>query len=166
MRALLVLALIAVPSTTTVAAVVQSAPRREHPCEILDYGFYRAVTSRETVPDEGSVTGDRFETEEIEFTQRTKTIPRVRDKSFGIQYKLTSLATDRDAKITWRITFPRSIKGKRGWELVENWSAPTGELVQHIGYTFVHDWEMVPGDWKMQILVEDQPACSFTFKVK
>ena len=168
MRRYLALALLALPPTTTTvahAAVARRVPAAEQACEILEHGHYHATTTRVSLPDATSPTGDRFETDEVEFTDRTKTIARELDTTFGFRYRL-HVPTNRDTKITWRITYPRPLKGKRAWVFSEDWSSPNGELVQHIGYTFTDDFELVPGAWKMQVLVEDQPACAITFTVK
>ena len=164
MRAVLA-ALVLLPSATTVAAVAKRVPKAEQACEVLEHGHYHATTPRVSLPDPTSPTGDRFETDEVEFTDRTKTIAREIDSTFGFRYRL-AIPANRDTKITWRITYPRALKGKRAWVFSEDWSTPNGELVQHIGYTFTDKFEMVPGEWKMQVLVEDQPACAVTFTVK
>ena len=158
-------ALVLLPSATTVAAVAPRAPKAEQTCEVLEHGHYHAITPRTTLPDATSPTGDRFETDEVEFTDRTKTIARELDKTFGFRYRVR-VPRDRDTKITWRITYPRPLQGKRAWVFSEQWSSSDGALVQHIGYTFTDKFELVPGEWKMQVLVEDQPACAVTFTVK
>jgi hypothetical protein len=163
-RALLAV-LVVLPSTTTVAAVAKRVPKAEQGCEVLEHGRYHATTPRVTIADASSPTGDRFETDEVEFTDRTKTIARALDTTFGFRYRLT-LRPDLETRITWRITYPRPLNGKRSWVFTERWSTPNGELVQHIGYTFTDKFELVPGEWKMQVLVEDQPACAVTFTVK
>ena len=163
MRAVLA-ALVLFPSTGA-AAVAKRVPKAEQTCEVLEQGHYHATTPRVTLPDATSPTGDRFETDEVEFTDRTKTIARELDTTFGFRYRL-AIAPNRDTKITWRITYPRAINGKRAWVFSESWSSANGELVQHIGYTFTDKFEMVPGEWKMQVLVEDQPACAVSFTVK
>jgi hypothetical protein len=166
-KRLLVVAFVAVPSTTTVAAVAKRVAPREQPCEILEYGLYVPLTTPVRYADSGSVTGERYETDSVEFTKQTKTIAMERGRHFGIRYRLRDLPTNRTVDVKWRITYPRPIRKSSGWTFVEPWSASSsGELVQHVGYEFVYDWEMVAGDWKFQVFVDEQPACSFTFKAK
>jgi Domain of unknown function (DUF3859) len=163
-RAALVLVLVALPTTSTVAAV-KSVKREKQLCQIVEAGNYHATTPPTTVLDATSPTGDKFETDDVEFTAQTRTIARKLDTSFGFRYRL-NLPADKSVKITNRITYPRPLKGKRSWTDSDPWDSGTGVLVQHMGWTFVYDWEMAPGEWTMEVLVDDKPGCSITFTVK
>jgi hypothetical protein len=161
-RTVLVLALVAVPAL----AADKASRKREQPlCEIVGAGEYRPTTQRSQHADPTSPTGDRFESEDVEFTSQSRTIPRTLDTSFGIRYRL-HVPANQIAKVTTRITYPRRLKGKRDWTRAREWSTGNGTLVLHVGYTFDYAWEMSPGPWKMDVFVEDKPACSVTFTVK
>jgi Domain of unknown function (DUF3859) len=164
LRALAALVLVALPASSTVAAV-KSVKREKQLCKILEAGNYHATTPPTVQLDPTSPTGDKLETDDVEFTAQTRTIARTLDTSFGIRYRL-DVPADSTVKITNRITFPRPLKGKRSWTDSDPWSTGTGVLVQHMGWTFVYDWEMAPGEWKMEVLVDDKPGCAITFTVK
>jgi Domain of unknown function (DUF3859) len=163
MRAALVI-LVALPASSTVAAV-KSVKREKQLCQVLEAGNYRATTQPNLVPDVSSPTGDKFETDEIELTNATRTIARTLATSFGYRYQL-NVPANTSVKITNRITYPRPLKGKRVWADSDDWFSGNGVLTQHMGWTFVYDWEMAPGEWKMEVLVDDKPGCSVTFTVK
>ncbi len=161
-----VLLLVLIPSTASVASVAALRPPPEQPCEIIDRGLYVPEEQATRFADDGSVTGERFEIDAIRFTKRTTVIPAERGRGFGMRYRLTQLPTTRAFRVTWRITYPHRIHKLPGWEHSEVDTAPSGELVQHLLYDFVYDWEAVPGDWRFQVLVDGQPACTLTFQVK
>jgi hypothetical protein len=157
--ALAALVLVALPASSTVAAV-----KRVKRCQVLEAGNYHAA-SRTSEPDLSSPTGRRFASDGVEFTSQTRTIARTLGTGFGFRYRL-NLPVGTSAKITTHITYPRPIKGKKNWSHPQTWEITDDVLVQHVGYTFTHDFEMVPGAWTMQVLVEDKPACLVTFTVK
>jgi hypothetical protein len=160
--ALLLLALFVTPSV----AAVQPKRQSEGACEILDAGLYVPAADRVRYDDENSVTGERFEIEEVTFTKQTKVIPLERNRGFGIRYRLRGLSKVKDSHITWRIFYPRAIRGKPGWERSDHWPAPTGELVQHLLYDLAHDYELVAGTWRFHVLVDGKPTCASSFQVK
>lgn len=163
------LALIAIPTSTSSGAVgtqrasLVKRPVREPMCEILEYGLYVPTTAPVRFPDPTSVTGERFEIEDVKFLRQTKVVPLELHAGFGIRYRL-HLPANKSSNITWRISFPRpGIRGNSGWE---HGTVATGELTQHLLYNFTNAWEMLAGPWKFQVSVDNQIACTFSFQVK
>jgi Domain of unknown function (DUF3859) len=167
---LLMLALIANPSFTSFAPLADAAvvpkPHAEFGCEIIDAGLYVPTTPKVRYDDANSVSGDRYEIEDVKFTKQTKVIPLERGKGFGIRYRLRGLSKVKESHITWRIFYPRAIRGKSGWEHSDNWASVNGELVQHLLYDFSADYEMVAGTWRFHVLVDNKPTCAVTFQVQ
>jgi hypothetical protein len=169
---LLLVALIASPSisitplASTAAAAIVPKQQREMACEILDAGFYVPSSTKVRFPDAKSVSGERYEIDEVTFTKQTKVIPLELGRGFGIRYRLRGLSKVKESQITWRIFYPRAIRGKTGWEHSDNWASNNGELVQHLLYDFAHDYELVAGNWRFHVLVDGKPTCSLTFQVK
>jgi hypothetical protein len=161
-KALLLIAFVA----TAEAAVVPKPPRGEMSCEILDAGLYVPASERVQFKDPSSVTGERYEIDEVTFTKQTKVVYLDRDKGFGIRYRLRGLSKVKNSRITWRIFYPKAIRGKPGWEHGDEWASVNGELVQHLLYDFAHDYEKVPGNWRFHVLVDGKPTCNYTFDVK
>src|SRR5688572_22706026 len=159
--ALLLVALFATQLTQTTpstAAVVPKQQKSELGCEILDAGIYEATTPRIRYDDPNSVTGERYEIEDVKFTKQTKVIPLERGIGFGIRYRLRNLSKVKDSRITWRIFYPRAIRGKPGWEHSADWGSVNGELVQYLLYNMTDDVEMVPGTWRFHVLVDNKPS--------
>jgi hypothetical protein len=164
MRALVVIALLLVPSASSRGATTAAKPR-EPACEIIDYGNYKPEAQRVRYVDPTSVTGERFEISSVRFVKQTKQIEASLGQRFGIRYRLRDLA-QRSALITWRVTYPSPVRGSKRWEHSFRATPDSGELVQHLLYDFVFASEVVTGRWSFDVLVDGQRACSFAFNVQ
>ena len=160
-RALL---LLLVPTMLDASVAVRGPTLRESPCEILEFGRYEQIGGQERYDDESSVTGAFFELEDVKFTKTTSVVEAKVGEKFGIRYKLHGLSATKPTHVKWRITYPKAIKKHGSWE---HTLTETGtESVRALLYELVYDYEVVAGDWKFQVFVENAPACSFTFRVK
>ena len=159
------LAVLPFAATSRAEVLTPQRVTREPACEVIDYGNYVPGATRVRYADARSVTGDRFEIEEVRFTKRTTQIPRELGQRFGIRYRLRGL-TQTSVTVTWRVTFPSKVRGSPGWEYSFRASPAAGELMQHVLYDFVIASEMVAGRWDFQVLVNGQAACGFAFTVK
>jgi len=158
-----VLALVVVPFVESNAAVVKRTP--EPGCEILDYGLYVPSSQRVRYADAGSVTGERFEIDQVRFVKRTTSIASTLGQRFGIRYRLRNVAQS-SVVVTWRVVYPSPVRRAKSWEHSFR-AAPTGgELVHHLLYDFTLASEIVTGSWDFQVLVDGKQACSFAFTVK
>jgi len=162
----LVIAIIAVPSAASHAANgVAPTKRPQLGCEVLDHGVYVPVSQRTRYSDGSSVTGERFEIDEVRFVRRTKLIEPTLGQRFGIRYRLTGIASP-SVRITWRVVYPSPVRASNGWQHSFRVSAANGELVGHLLYDFVLASELVEGRWQFDVLVDGHPACSFGFLVQ
>jgi len=164
-----VLALAFVPllesSTALPSALVTSAKPREPACEVLEHGHYVPQAQRFRYADAGSVTGERFEINDVRFVDQATAIPRTLGQRFGIRYRLGGL-TQSSVVVTWRVVYPSPVRGNKRWEYSFRATPASGELVQHLLYDFNIASEMVAGRWDFQVLVDGRAACSFAFAVK
>lgn len=143
---------------------VSSAAER---CEIVEHGLYRPSSTPVRFADSTSVTGERFEIDDVEFTRQTRSIPMELGKGFGIRYRLRGLPKHKPVDVRWRVVYPKpGIRGARFWEHGLRESTADGTLLHHLLYDFHHGWELVPGTWTFEISVDGTPACSFAFQVR
>jgi hypothetical protein len=160
-----VLASLAMPSAHAGRAR-PAPPRLDVGCEILERGPYRPLAERVYVEDSRDVTGRRFEINDVSFAAQTTSIVARPGAGFGVRYQLYNLPTDRSVAVTWRVHYPRPIRGSKRWEHRRSDFAPSGRITNIVLYDFAHDWEMVAGTWRFEILVGDRSVCSQTFDVK
>lgn len=154
----------AAPPAKSVARV-KAAPIER--CEIVEHGLYRATTSPVKFTDTGSVTGERFEVEEVEFTRQTRAIPMELGKGFGIRYRLRALPKHKPVDVRWRVVYPKpGIRGAAHWEHGLREATADGTLTHHVLYDFHYAWEMVPGTWTFEVIADGLPACSLSFQVR
>lgn len=155
----------AAPASNAVADDHGRATRSELGCEITDYGIYVPESKRVRFADRGSVTGDRFEIQQVRFVRRTKTIEPTLGQRFGIRYRITQV-TSPSVNITLRVTYPSPVRGATGWQhsFVD---APSGdELTGTALYDFVIASELVEGRWRFDVLVDGRQACTFGFLIQ
>lgn len=165
--ALLTIPAHAAPGPTRSIARVKPVSSAAERCEIVEYGLYRPSVAPVRFTDSTSVTGERFEIDEVEFTRQTKAIPLELGKGFGIRYRLRGLPKGRPVDVRWRVVFPRpGIRGASSWEHGLRESTADGTLLHHLLYDFHYTWEMVPGTWTFEVAVDGAPACSFAFQVR
>jgi len=133
-------------------------------CEILDQGLYVPESKRVRYADAGSVTGERFEIDQVRFVRQTKQIEAMLGQRFGMRYRLVGVT--KPVMVTWRVVYPSTVRGAKRWEHRFAASPAGGELVQHLLYQFDVASEMVKGRWDFQVLVDGKQACSIPFEVK
>ena len=167
MRWLVLVWILALASTSDAVVSGKRIAVPEYACTVIDAGLYKKTGSSVRYEDPTSVTGERFELDEVEFTKQTKTILMQVGRGFGIRYRIDGLPTDRAFEITWRITYPRpGVHDVAGWEHRFDERSASGDLGGFLLYDFVYAWEMVRGVWRFQVLVDNVPTCNFTFQAK
>jgi uncharacterized protein DUF3859 len=150
-----------------VAIATGNPATRERDCEIVDYGIHDPDTPRVQFDDPTSASGERFESDDVTFIERTRVVEKAIGTGFGFQFQLHHLATTRPVHMMWRITFPKGgIRGHKKWERAFDESVPDGELLQHLLFDFDHDYELVSGTFTFDVLVDGKPKCSIAFSVR
>jgi hypothetical protein len=169
---LVVVGLLAIPANLAAGplervARVKPVSASAERCEIIDSGLYRPSTAPVRFTDATSVTGERFEIDEVEFTRQTRSIPMELGKGFGIRYRLRGLPKNKQVDVRWRVLYPKpGIRGEASWEHGLREATADGTLVHHLLYDFHYAWEMVPGAWTFEVTVDGAPACSVVFQVR
>ena len=160
-----VLALVAVSSLCGCAGQVQST----RPPELLWAGVYEATTTK-VIPDNGSVGGAYLNSGGIKYLQRTNIIPAKRGTRFGIEFTIPDATVNNEVLYTRMWHFPKpglldpADGGKRAVAMKRKVLASGRE--QFVGWAFSEDWEVVPGEWKIQILIEDKVVIEQVFEVR
>jgi len=134
-------------------------------CTIVEFGPYVATGEKVYVDDAQSVTGVSAITEDIAFLDHTNTIDAQLGGGFGVRYVAHDVPAD--ATVRWHVTYPHAIRGFTEWGHAINTSA--GDHAGHVLYDFDHEWEMVPGTWRVEIEIVSpgyRAACGVRFTVK
>lgn len=162
------IAILAVAVLMAVARPSLGQPVRIDRIELLDVGLYRAERAGHMgVP--GSVAGSINRLTSVTFYERTTRVPAAVGVRFGLIFDLIGAPSGAvvPLRAIWRfpapgLRDPRS--GKVYTESVEDFPSPIGEPRQR-GYGFDNDWELVPGEWTLEILHGQRRLLSQTFTV-
>ena len=134
--------------------------------EIIEHGIYAARQSGKEATD-GTTRGERVLLRDITLLEKTTTIPGTVGTRFGFYYSLTgSRGNDLDATI--RIIHPATRNPKTRKETtVETWTQKCRVGMPHYaGFTFDEEWEIAPGEWKIQVLDNKRLLAEKVFLVK
>lgn len=140
---------------------INTTPVNVSNLELLDYGLLN-ISVKNQIDMATTATGKHNVTVGVEFYETTNEIEAIKNKTFGIKYKITGTPVGEIANFTFKVTHPPingkteskvKIKGKIG-----SWRADF--------YTFDEDYELVAGEWKMQILEQSSTLLEQIFNVK
>ena len=136
--------------------------------ELLDVGLYRAERAGQ-MGAPGSVAGNINRLTSVTFYERTTRVPARIGIRFGVRFDLIGEPARAvvPLRAIWRFPAPglRDPKGGKTYtQSVEEFSSPIGEPRQR-GYGFDNDWELVPGDWTLEILHGQNRLLTQTFTV-
>ena len=150
-------------STPTISAAAEV-----YGIEVFDYGIYTAVVKKE-IKNKNLVGGGFSKIKQIRFIERTTKIPATRNLTFGFQYLIKGRPQGKKIKIRKTTIFPSSglenpKTGKTGYKNEVELTAKIGEKVCE-GYRFDEEWEMVPGNWTIQIWYGDRKLAEENFNV-
>jgi hypothetical protein len=135
---------------------------------LIDYGIYRMThqQKRYEVPGE---PGRYSINSRTEFTKTTERIPLEKGTAFGIAWVITGLQEERFVEVLYFVEHPEMTleNGKKSTLLTEKLKRRViGGVAGGVdGYVMNHDYELLPGDWKVSIKYQDIEI-SKTFKVQ
>jgi len=142
-------------------ASMQSTPIQINNLQLLDYGLLN-ISGKKTIDKSTTATGKHNVVDGIEFYNKTTDIfPNLKD-TFGIKYQVNGTPEGKIAKFTFKVLHP-PIKGR---------TMSTAKVKATVGswradfYTFDEKYELVEGEWKMQIWDKNQMLLEKTFTVK
>jgi hypothetical protein len=161
----LLLAVVLALASTVIAC--NQAPKVDR-IEIVDWGIYRTEIAK-TRQAAGAVTGTTDELANVKLVSSTTTVPARIGTRFGFRYRVVGSPDRASVKMTAVIHFPseglRNPKtGERILRDVTSWTRNIG-AVTYNGYGFDEEWELVPGTWTYEILLEGRKIAEQSFTV-
>ena len=137
--------------------------------EVIQSGLYTAnVARRDSAP--GTPTGKASLIDGPSFYSDSARVPAQLGIRFGFQYRLIGSPPGREARLrgVWRKPEPgitNPVNGNTYRESVRDFSASIGDTQIH-GYGFDQPWEIVEGEWILEIWHNERLLASRTFVVK
>lgn len=129
----------------------------------LDHGLAK-VKDGTTEKLDNSPTGTHGWLADFEITNKNDSIQALPKANFGVVYIVNAKDTvDIDVVIEW--IYPTKItnnKGEKFHSIKYTTKRPTN-IPSASSYSLDEPYEMVKGDWKMNIYIEDKRVCSRTF---
>lgn len=133
---------------------------------ISDYGIYES--SRVGAVDAEKVAGGLVATEDKKLIKQTDQIDAKLGTNFGFRYILSG--PDEDAEVTIKVKHSTALKDPKTGEeyLISEWGqwVPVGSVNWNTGWIFEHEWEIVPGEWAIQLYIDDKKLLEKKFIVR
>jgi hypothetical protein len=136
--------------------------------ELTQYGLYRGDKTGK-VKDAGTTTGATILLANVDFYQSTTWVPACRNVGFGIMFR--PVGTPDGSMVAmrsiWRLPEPGVRNPDNGVtfrESISDFTTPIGQEKMR-GYSFEHDWEMVTGEWTLEIWDGGRRLLAQTFNV-
>ena len=135
--------------------------------QIVEFGVFRKIASEGYLSAPNSAEGKVNAVMEAQLTQSTSEIRPSVGVSFGIRFKLVGTPENQMVKCSFRWLHPKitdpatkQVSDKDEWE-----GEPRIGHARYVGYTFDHEWELMPGAWTIQVLYDGKVVAEKTFKV-
>lgn len=137
--------------------------------EIFEWGLFQVVGPVEVESDAEKVAGEVNIIDDVRLVRRTTSVSMQMGTTFGIRYRLVP-NDGKDYEIGVRIVFPdggltNPETGKLQLSSFSSFVLNTEDADFDV-YTFDHAWEMRPGEWTFQLLVDGRVAAAKTFVVR
>lgn len=160
------------PTTALIGSSMTTAPRAGPiAAKIVDYGTYQPVgNSRRVLHPEIANKSLDLLTGAVVFQQRTDRIPGILNTHFGYTFEVRGLPPGTNPQLTYVTSHP-PIQTPDGRILTQhrwNGARPAGSdgvLNSFMGYSFEEDFEIVSGDWLMEVLLDGKPMLRKKFVV-
>jgi len=163
MKVILILLTLLISKTTFSQTLVNSKSYGDLEFKELDYGLAK-VKGRRTEKLSKSPTGNHGWLKDFEIINKSDSIQVLPKANFGVVYIVSAKDTvDIDVVIEW--IYPKEItndKGKKFRSIKYTTKRPTN-IPSASSYSLDELYEMVKGDWKMNIYIENKRVCSRTF---
>lgn len=157
-------AVLAVLFILALAIAAQAAEVKE--AKILDYGLVKETAVQEVEPQENGLSKEIVKLEDVQFLERTDTVPAKAGTEFGFMMQLEGEPKGEAVDLVFLLITPglQTPKGKvYKSEFVEN--NHIGDKL-YIGYNLNKDWELAPGSWTYLVFFEGRKLLERSFTVK
>ena len=123
--------------------------------ELLSFGIFGKVSPQSNLPDSGTVSESRPAAAQAVLLESTTNIPAQIGTSFGVRVRYHGRTPGAVVNCTAKCVHPKLTDPSSGrTSEVEEWDASSvSGAEEYIGYTLDKAWELVPGEWKLQVWV-------------
>lgn len=136
---------------------------------ITDYGIYEPIAAVKIEAAPETTSGITRVPGEIRFTEHTNGIPAKLGINFGFRYTAEGFTGVKKVAITKVVTHPPVKKPdgitSTGFRTTLTKPVVGGKISGFTGYSFDHEYELVPGPWKIECWYQDQKLVEKTFYV-
>lgn len=135
--------------------------------EILAYGEFKA-TSLTTKDAENTSLGKMTVLKDIELVKQSNIIDADTGTQFGVKYFVKGSPKGTNVALSVRLLHPAtSNPDRKNSSTSETWvaNAKVGSA-NYSGWIFEYAWELVPGDWTLQLYYKDQKMLEKKFLVR
>ncbi len=134
---------------------------------IVDFGIYEDLKGKKEA--DSNMAGGRITVYGTKLIKETDQVWAHRGLSFGFRYVLLD-GPDWDADVVIKVKHPSPLEDpetKKKFSTSE-WSQKVrvGNMNWNTGWSFEHDWEIVPGEWLIELYVGDTKLAEKKFFVK
>jgi hypothetical protein len=155
-----------------VASPVLAQPKLVTPfkAEILEVGMYEVVGAVAQRPAPGTAAGTASEHEDLRLIQVGTQVKATRGTTFGFRYRLSEVADGPVQGLQLRALHP-PMRGPDG-RVNSSSTASTevlasgGEARGDVAYTLSEPFEVLRGDWELQLLYSGRVILSQRFKLQ
>ncbi|MES9994932.1 DUF3859 domain-containing protein [Desulfovibrio aminophilus] len=132
-----------------VRAAVAGDAVGEPSARIVEFGVYDVVSS--PVDQSGAVSGTANAVRGLRLLQGTDRVPARVGVNFGMRFQLIGSAAA--YPIETRVVYPKAMVNPETGRsaTVETFGAEIKPGPNYHGFTFEHEWELLPGVWRFQI---------------
>lgn len=135
--------------------------------DVLDFGLYSATTNKQQAAP-GSAAGTMNIVGNIAFYQHTDKVPARVGTRFGVKYAVVGSpdGAEVELQVVWRLPEPGLRNPKTGNVYRETHQTMTrviGDRDNVRGYSLDAEWELVPGNWTLELWSGDRKLASRTF---
>ena len=133
---------------------------------IIEYGIFEAQKTK-VVEEKDTSTGYRTLLDNIKLIKETDTIPAAVGTQFGIRYIVEGEPNGAQVEISVKFLHPQTVNPTNNKTVtLEQFhkQLPIGET-SYSCWIFEYDWELVPGEWIIQIWSGDRKFAEQAFTV-
>jgi len=153
------------------AALVLTACHRQRTTiddlRIVEFGVFQKTNERGTMAASGSIQGQAHAVADAILLEQTSDIHARQGTSFGLRVSFSGSPSRVTVPIRAKCLHPKfTDPATRRSSEVEEWPG-IGVMGRsgYVGYTFDNDWELVPGQWTIEVSVGSTSRVEKTFNV-
>jgi hypothetical protein len=135
--------------------------------QLLEFGTFRKLASTNDVSEPGSLTGARHAVSKVALIESTTNVPARIGTSFGFRVKFLGTPSNEVVPCTAKCLHPKLTDPSSGRSSqVDQWDiSGLSRQDGYVGYTLDNDWELVPGQWTLQVFQDSRLVLEKTFNV-